>query len=92
MEYVAPFDGGLHYAGQEKTNPVNKVIAQADSHQGIVITGAIPLEIGGKVQGRLGQELVIDQIERYQKASDTPIAIQKRVDGLKLIMTDGDAD
>ena len=69
-----------------------QVAGGAHRHQGIVVAGTIALKKIGQVQRRLVQQAFADQIQRNQQATDASIAIAKRVDGLELVMADGNAD
>ena len=71
---------------------MNQVVGGPHSHQGVVVADPVALEEVRQVKGWLGQQAVAYQVERHQQASNTPIAVQKRVDGLELVVGDGKPD
>jgi len=68
------------------------MIPLPDRHQVIDISRLISLEIVRKIQGRLNQKLLRRQIQRDHQSPQPPVAVQERVDGFKLIVSDGDPD
>src|SRR5690606_27894055 len=77
---------------QKEAYPVVQVVGDTNPHQCIVVAGAIAFEEIRQIQRRLGQQTVADEIQRNEQTADSPVAIQKRVDGLELVMTDGGTD
>jgi hypothetical protein len=60
--------------------------------QEFVVTVAVTLKIEAQVEQRLPKHAALAEQEREQEPSQTPIAIQKRMDGLELHMHQAELD
>lgn len=78
--------------GQEEFYPLVQVIGTANHAERIVIGSLVPFEKIGQVQRRLLQEFQVDQLQGDQQPANAAIAVQERMDGFKLVVTDGDLD
>jgi hypothetical protein len=92
LERLLAAFGGLDNRMQKETHPVADVVGFAHAGQGVVVRAAMLFQMGGKIEGRLVQQPMANQIQGDQQAADPAVAIQKRVDGFKLIVAQCTAD
>jgi hypothetical protein len=76
-------------AAQEKLKPTVDVPALANGLQGGHIVVAIPFKVGGEVQQRLIEDVLLDEVEDDQEAAEAAVAVQERVDRLELEVGEG---
>src|SRR5579883_1211296 len=78
--------GCLHHAPQEEVYPPFPIAILANSHEPIVVFGAMALKKIAQIEQGAVQHATATQQERDEEAPDAPIAIQERVNGLELSM------
>jgi len=86
------FASGVAHAGEEVGDPAVPVTCGADVEEMAVIVVAVSLKIRGKVEQRLRKQAGVAEIKGDEKPTDATVAVKKRVDGLELIVEEGDFD
>jgi len=84
--------GRLPHAVQKEPEPIQQVMVGAHCGQMIVIIALMLLKEKREIQGRFGKQPEADQVENNEQSPKTAIAVQKGMDGFKLIMNDADLD
>src|SRR5207245_10350864 len=82
----------LGHPNQEKPNPMFDIVCGSYGGQCVIISAPIPGKEIREIESRLRQNVFVHQVKRYQQSPDTPIAVEKRVNGFKLIVTQGCSD
>ena len=76
--------GGYAHAFEEERKPGLPVTIEAHAVQQFVIHGPVFVEEQAEIQQRLLEDPGVVQQECDEEPSDTPVAVQERVDGLEL--------
>jgi len=72
---------------KKELDPVLYIVRRSHYRKSIVIRSSVPFKKVRKVKSWLCEKLLVNQVERYQKSANSPIAIKKGMDSFKLIMT-----
>ena len=92
FECLLAVRGSLRNTGEEKFDPMLYVVGGSYDGKRVIIGSSIPLEKVREVKSRFRQEVPVNQIERYQESANPTIAVEKRVNGFKLIMAQRNPD
>ena len=83
---VGRLTANFRHAAQEKSQPLFPCSAIPYCLQFFVIPLPMPFEVVGQIENRLGQYLLLAKEESNQQPSHTAVAVQKRMNRLKLGM------
>ena len=78
------FAGSLDHAGEEKSKPLLPVASESDVLKKLVIGISVAFEMKGKIKQWLAEHPFCTEDESDEETPETAIAIEKRVDRLKL--------
>jgi hypothetical protein len=81
--------GGLDDAGEEEREPLLPIAIQADVLKEFVVGLAVALEVKGEIEERLAEDTLRAENEGDEQTAETTIAIEERVNGLELDVSEG---
>lgn len=71
----------------ERRDPLIPAPVLADGEQQAIVFVAIRFKVGAEGKHGLGQDLLRTEQENDQQTSNASVAVQKRMDSLKLVVT-----
>lgn len=92
LEGLDPLASGLVDGDEEELDPADEVAAGADGGEGVVVLGAMLFQVRREVEAGLVEKAFADEVEGDEEASHAPVPVEEGVDGLELIVANGDAN
>jgi len=89
-EIILSIDGYLPHGSEEKPDPPEQVICRPYPHEIVIAYNLVSLKIIGQIECRSTQNSLAHQIQCDHQTTNPPIAIQKWMNGFKLIVCDRD--
>src|SRR4051794_26977003 len=74
----------LFHAGQEKLQPSLPIAIIANRRQTVIVLRTMRFQINTQVEQGLFQDVAFAEEKRHEQSSDSPVAVQERMDGLEL--------
>src|SRR5205823_5118365 len=80
------------HRAEEVVDPFAPLAAGADREEALVVFVAVPFEKGAEIKQRLVEQFLRVQQESDEQAAHTPVAIEERMNGLELVMNEGETN